>query len=154
MGIEKIISAQRIYLDTNIFIYLLEEYPEYIPVLTELFTIIDIGKLQAVTSELTVAETLVKPMKDNNIDLQQTYIELLQTTSMLNVVPINHEILITAAKLRAKNNKIKLPDAIHAATAFTCQCQTFLTNDKCLKNIPNINVVLLSELAALLASKN
>ncbi|MDM8559818.1 hypothetical protein QUF82_13370 [Thiotrichales bacterium HSG14] len=54
------IFGRRIYLDANIFIYLLEGYPAFIPVLTELFSLIDSGKLQAVTSELTLAETIAR----------------------------------------------------------------------------------------------
>jgi len=38
---------------------ILEEYPPYVQVLTELFSLIDSGELQAITSELTLAETLV-----------------------------------------------------------------------------------------------
>ncbi len=67
-----IIQAQRIYLDVNIFIYWLEEYLPYVQMLTELFQLIDNGQLQAVTSELTLAEALVKPIMDDDNNLQQT----------------------------------------------------------------------------------
>jgi len=150
--ISEIILVQRIYLDANVFIYLLEEYPAYVQALTELFSLIDSGGLQAITSELTLAETLVKPIMDSNLDLQQAYQDMLLTTSSLEIVPINTEILIEAATLRAKNRQIKLPDAIHAATAYVNQCQAFITNDKSLKGIPDIEVIILSDIAALLAS--
>jgi predicted nucleic acid-binding protein len=131
---------------------ILEEYPPYVQVLTELFSLIDSGKLQAVTSELTLAETLVKPKMDENTELQQAYQDMLLTRYSLEVVPINVEILIEAATLRAKTHQVKLPDAIHAATAYVNQCQAFITNDKSLKGIPHIKVMILSDIAALLAS--
>jgi len=147
-----IIQAQHIYLDVNIFIYWLEEYPHYVQMLTELFQLIDNSQLQAVTSELTLAEALVKPIMDDDNNLQQNYQDMLTTNAGLHVVPISDEILIEAAKLRAKNTKIKLPDAIHAATAYATQCQAFITNDKALKAIPDIKVIILSEIATLFAS--
>ena len=65
MGIVENIQGSRIYLDTNVFIYALEAYPEYELSLNSLFSAIDSGKLTAVTSELTLAEVLIKPMIDN-----------------------------------------------------------------------------------------
>ncbi len=43
MGLEQILPGFHIYLDTNIFIYALEEYPEYLKILTDLFRMIDEG---------------------------------------------------------------------------------------------------------------
>lgn len=62
MGLMDVLVGDRIYLDTNIIIYALEGYSEYISSLEQLFTAIDEGKMGAVTSELTLAESLVKPM--------------------------------------------------------------------------------------------
>lgn len=73
MGIDKISADSHVYLDANIFIYALEGYPEFLSILTDLFDMIDNGKLKAYTSELTLAETLVKPMIDNNTQLQKVY---------------------------------------------------------------------------------
>ncbi len=56
----------RVYLDTNIFIYALEGYPTFRAVLTTLFAALDRGDLVAVTSELTLAEALVKPLLDHH----------------------------------------------------------------------------------------
>lgn len=67
MGIVQALAGERAYLDSNVFIYLLEGYADYAPVLTELFQQFDEGRLQAVTSELTLAETLVKPMMERSM---------------------------------------------------------------------------------------
>jgi len=40
---------------------------------------------------------------------------------------------------------LKLPDAIHFATARMSGCQTFLTNDKQLQSVPDFDVAILSE---------
>ena len=46
-----VIKGERIYLDTNIFIYALEAYPAYVSTLTSLFAAIDEGKITAVTNQ-------------------------------------------------------------------------------------------------------
>lgn len=145
MGIINVIEGGRVYLDANIFIYALEGYPEFAAELAEIFAMIDNGGLQAVTSELTLAETLVKPIMDGNAALEQTYKEIIQSGGGLGVEPINRNILIEAAHLRAKNVQLRLPDAIHAVTATASGCRTFLTNDRRLKTVTGLEVVVLSE---------
>jgi predicted nucleic acid-binding protein len=72
-------------------------------------------------------------------------LDTLRTSTSFQVVAISRQILIEAAHLRAKSRLLNLPDAIHLATAQINDCQTFLTNDKRLKSISNIDVVILSE---------
>ncbi|MBD0385183.1 MAG: PIN domain-containing protein [Nostoc sp. C3-bin3] len=60
------------------------------------------------------------------------------------MIPVNRQVLIEAAQLRASIN-IKLPDAIHAATALLAQCSTFLTNNQRFRSVP-VSVILLSEI--------
>jgi predicted nucleic acid-binding protein len=146
MGIDQILSAGSVsYLDTNIFIYALEGYPEFLKILTELFDMIDNGKVRAYSSELTLAETLVKPMTDNNTRLQKAYQDAVRTAGFLQVLPVDREILIEAARIRSQNARLRLPDAIHLATAQYCGCDIFFTNDRRLKTYPNINIVLLTD---------
>ena len=145
MGIMDVIKGERIYLDTNIFIYALEAYPEFVSALTSLFVAIDEGKLRAVTSELTLAEVLIKPMMDNNEDLKNIYLETIRSSEALSVIHVNRQILIEAARLRAKSETLHLPDAIHLATASVHHCNSFFTNDKHLRALPDFHVVILSE---------
>ncbi len=148
MGVTEFLHGTRIYLDANVFIYALEAYTPFVEWLGELFDAIDSGELQAATSELALAETLVKPVVDGDTALQQVYKDAFQTTDSLYVAPVSRAILIEAAVLRAKTGTLKLPDAIHVATARANQCQTFLTNDKNLKSIPDMRVMLLSDVVA------
>jgi len=149
MGVTYNLPRSNIYLDANIFIYLLEGYAEFVPALTQIFSLIDNGNLQGITSELTLAETLVKPMINKNLALQDAYKNIIQTSTALHVAPITRDILIQAAQLRANVSNIsalRLPDAIHVATAHANSCQLFLTNDKKLQTAPNIKTILLSEI--------
>ena len=81
--------------------------------------------------------------------MERAYCELIQSTDGLRVEPVTRDILIESARLRAAHGGVRLPDAIHAATALDAQCQSFVTNDSGLKVLPDLNVVLLSEFAVL-----
>ena len=126
MGLNTLPAGSRIYLDANVWIYALEGYAA---ALTALFARIDAGELTAITSEFTLAEVLVKPFADANLALQQLYAETLQARLALRIVPITRDILIAAARLRAQHPTLKMPDALHAATALADGAQYFVSND-------------------------
>jgi predicted nucleic acid-binding protein len=144
VGIVENIGAKRIYLDANIFIYALEGFPEFKNVLTELFSAIDDHKIQAVTSDLTLAEVLVKPLKDGNLTLIETYKKAIESGAGLSVAPVNRAVLIEAATLRSQT-KLKLPDGIHVATALQTGCSIFLTNDERI-SIKGLEILVLGDL--------
>ena len=66
------------YFDANIVIHVLEGFSESGQVLRDILTAMDCGELTVVTSELTVAEVLVKPKKDRNAALETAYLQFLQ----------------------------------------------------------------------------
>jgi predicted nucleic acid-binding protein len=124
------IPTQRVtYLDANIFIYFLEQNSDFFSALEPLFAAIDEGKMKAVTSEMSITEVLVKPIRESNFQLQDEFEAILQTSGTLIVAPVDRAVLVRAAELRAKNASLKTPDAIHVATALEFGCDAFITND-------------------------
>lgn len=147
MGIiRETIEGDRVYLDANIFIYALEAYPAYTSVIAELFDAIDSGEILAVTSELTIAEVLIKPLAEGNSNLQNAYLDAIQSSDTLLTASINRDILIEAAKIRASNPTIRMPDAIHAATAKIIGCKTIITNDRRFQTAVGVKVAILSDM--------
>jgi hypothetical protein len=73
LGVTNLLAGSCVYLDTNVWIYALEGFPAYVDTLQRLFARIDSGELRAVTSELTLAEALVKPLSFDNAELVQMY---------------------------------------------------------------------------------
>ena len=138
------IAGNRVYLDTNLFIYALEGFPEYADRISELFAAVDRGVLSAVTSELTLAESLVKPFMDNDLHRQTLYREIIQHSEILTVAPVSRDILIEAARLRSVSS-LRLPDAIHLATALAAGCTSFISNDKKISSVSGIVMVRLDE---------
>lgn len=146
MGQLNLPSSATIYLDTQVIIYTVEANPNYYSLLQPLWLKFQTGEIELMTSELTLLETLVFPLKNANTILVSDYEQLL-LSSDIQLVPITQSVLRTAANLRA-NTHLKTPDAIHAATAIREGCTLFLTNDNGFRNVPNLSVVILSDVLA------
>jgi predicted nucleic acid-binding protein len=128
LGAIRELLGPKVYLDANFFIYALEAMAPWARAAGAVLESMDGGQLAAVTSELSLAECLVKPLELGLTDIAKAYLELLKDHRFLSVLPVTREILIEAARLRSLS-RIKLPDAIHVATALQKGCSSFLTND-------------------------
>lgn len=128
MGLVDACEGRTVYLDTNVLIYFVEGAEPYLPVLTPLFGMFADGRASAVTSELALAETLPKPLQAGRPDLVAIYEELLTSSAWLTVLPVARSVLSDAARLRAQLG-LRLPDAIHVATAMVAGCGVLLSND-------------------------
>ena len=119
----------RYYLDTNVVISVVEAAGRLAETQTRFIAGIDDASIAAVTSELTLAECLVQPFADKNAAAVEAYLLFLNGRRNLPVVPINRHILTVAARLRTELG-VKLPDAIHIATAEAAECDCLLTKDR------------------------
>lgn len=146
MGQLTLPSSATVYLDTPVIIYTVEANPTYYSLLQPLWLKFQTGEIELVTSELTLMETLVLPLRNANTTLVSDY-DLLLSSSEIQLVPITLPVLRNAANLRATTS-LKTPDAIHAATALGKGCTLFLTNDSGFRNVPSLPVVILSEVLA------
>ena len=146
MGQLTIPSSATVYLDTSVIIYTVEANPIYYSLLQPLWLKFQTGEIDLVTSELTLMETLILPLRNANNALVSDYEQIL-LSSEIQLVPITRSVLKAAANLRATTN-LKTPDAIHAATALGKGCTLFLTNDSGFRNVPSLPVVILSEVLA------
>lgn len=138
----------RIYLDANIFIYAMELDDDRGMLARRWLGQVDRGRVPAATSELTVVEVLPHPLSIGNARLVQAYRELLAHRPTLEVLPVRAAILSRAAELRAQF-KSETPDAIHVATALSCNCTGFLTEDTRLKLPPSLRRHVLQDVMAL-----
>jgi predicted nucleic acid-binding protein len=126
-------AAAALYLDTNVFIDLVEGVAPLKDAVLPLFEALRTRPGRACTSELTLAEVLV-PGGDG--PLRQTYLDLLTRTGLVDLVPVSRDVLVSAAGLRAASS-LRLPDAIHVATAAAAGCRGFLTRDRRITGLPH-----------------
>ena len=122
----------RIYLDANIFIHMVEggddnEVPQLLRQVADLAW--RPGNPLFATSELTLAEVMVKPYRLGDEMLVQFYDRAIIGNGWLDVGPVDRQILEAAAILRARWRSLRLPDAIHVATAVSFRCSRMLTGD-------------------------
>ncbi|GGD05516.1 type II toxin-antitoxin system VapC family toxin [Aureimonas glaciei] len=126
--------SPRLYLDTNAIIAFVEE--QHVG-LRSVFEKLEKGMCQFVTSQITLAEVLVRPMKEKQDWLITLYEELLHEDRFLDVRPIDLPLLRESAKLRVALNG-KLPDSIHVATALSAKCSVLISSDKRLRVPPGL----------------
>src|SRR3989344_6771586 len=115
-----------LFLDTSCFIYLIENHPQFALPLRSVFSDLGKKKIQAVTSVVTVAEVLVKPMELNRDDLVTKYHELFTQVESLRVVAPSYNTAREAAAIRA-THRFTLTDSFQLALAKEHGCKKFLT---------------------------
>jgi predicted nucleic acid-binding protein len=144
MGSLSIPASGIVYVDTAPIIYTVERHADYEALLLPLWAALDARIIEVVTSELTLLETLVKPLRDSKQALIDEYEKLLTATN-IKTQPITASILQDAAKIRAITN-LRTPDAIHAATALSLGSRQFITNDTDYRKLNSLFVVILKEI--------
>lgn len=135
---------ERVYFDTNFFIYLIAGLEPYRWRVSTLSDMVARKEIVGVTGEITLAETLVSPLKNRDIDQVLAFKRLLCESQMFELTPITIQMWESAAGIRAKN-KIGLADALHLAVAKETKCRFFLTNDKRIKSLPGLEVLYLGD---------
>ena len=141
------LAGRRAYLDANVFIYAVEGFAPFDEALVSLPDGIERQEIEAVTSELTLAEVLVVPIREGAQSTVDRYVQTIRSQDGLSVVPVTREILVEAARLRA-TNRLKLADAIHVATALASGCGVFLTNDDRPRVPKRLDVLRIADFAA------
>lgn len=131
-------SSARLYLDTNILILFKEVQVPERDMLVNFFKACQRSGNTPVTSALTYSELLVKPLASGNRELIETYEGWMGGGFWLETVPISQNVLLIASLVRAHSRKIKLPDAIHLASALTSACNIFLSADAGLTDIEDL----------------
>ena len=118
---------RRVFLDTNIFIYLLEECGEVTHRAIALLDGMKHRRDELVTSALTVGETLVKPLSLGDTVWASRY-EALFRSPGIAVLPFDRSCSKRFAVIR-RDRRCKPPDAIQLPCAASYGCNLFVTND-------------------------
>lgn len=134
-------SVVRLYWDANAFITLVENGGPVSERLGELLERAFDEEITIVTSELTLAELLVRPLREDNADRVYVYRDLLEAVGTIEALSISRDVLLATAQIRADHRSVRLPDAIHIATAEIARCSHFLSGDLRLPVRPAFNKV-------------
>jgi len=130
----------RIFWDTNLFIYLFEDYGELSERVATLRQRMLARNDQLYTSTLTLGELLVKPLEAGDDVRARRFEQVLAATAVL--IPFEATAARSYARVRRDRN-IRAPDGIQLACAAQARVDLFITNDDRLSDnvIPGIQFI-------------
>jgi len=133
--------VSRIFFDTNLFIYLLEDGGPRGAKVGELIERLSERRDELLTSTFTLAEVLVKPISMGNYAWADRYEKLLNTPGV-SLLPFDRGCARIYAQLR-QDRSLKPPDAIQLSCAAGARCDLFVTNDERLSRriVPGIQFI-------------
>jgi len=131
----------RIYWDSMLFIYWLEDHPQYAKQVGAIHSRMKQRQDQLITGAFTFGEVLAGVYRKGHADLADEFREILKTV-VSEVVPFTTDTADHYARIRGALN-VSPADAIHLACAAEAGTDLFLTNDKCLvgRIVPGIQFV-------------
>ncbi len=129
------------YLDTNVFIYLLEGPPQFQSAAAAVLTAAAELGVPIVSSEYALAECLYGAYRKQNSQLADQYRDIFRH-SAVDLYPVETPLLEAAAEIGPAAG-LRLPDAIHVATALFAECDIFITNDVGIRSQPGLRVALI-----------
>ncbi|HEU5300214.1 MAG TPA: PIN domain nuclease [bacterium] len=138
-------GARRVGLDTICFIYHLSKHPVYFPITSELFRLIEQGTVAGVTSSLALVEILTRPQQLGHHVAVESYKMALATFPHLELRRSDIAITELAASLRARY-QLATPEAVQLATALVDGAEVFVGNAPALRQVRELQVVLLDDL--------
>ncbi len=141
----KLSSGQGVFLDTAPLIYLFEEHERFFPPVRRILDDAYAVGAQLVSSMVTYIEVLTVPTRGGDTKLASRYRQFLTNSESLSIYPLNISVANEAVRLRAQH-KLRTPDAIQVATAVVCGVDYFLTNNRDLARVRDVDVVVIADL--------
>jgi predicted nucleic acid-binding protein len=126
--------------DTAPIIYWLEGHPRLADRFAPVYEAAEAGTARVVISTVTLAEVLAGPLRTGNELLTAQYREALTRSAGWQVMPLDVEVAVEAARIRAAY-RLRLPDAIQVANAIRCGAAALVTHDRALRRVRGLRVV-------------
>ena len=123
----------RIYWDSNLFIYLHEDHPEFGPLVRRIYETHIARNDTLCTSVFTVGEVLTLPLRMKD----ETAIAAIRESMLsgeVELIPFTLAMAQRYGRIRAACS-IKPADALHLATAIETKVDLFVTNDHMLRKL-------------------
>lgn len=117
----------KVFLDTNIFIYLIEDQGVLAKQANALLERLILRRDHVFTSALTLGEVLTHPISQGKTQLANEYEEALNSPGV-HMLDFDRNAARIYARVR-QDKSIKAPDAIQLSVAAAAKCDLFVTND-------------------------
>ena len=128
--LDDLLQSQRVYLDANVIIYLVEKNSDHHPLAHHILRELAQDGAELVSSELVVSECMMGAVRRENEAILLAYERFFDGDRFgIELQPVSSRVLWTAPQV-SLDFKLDLPDALHFATALDQGCDAFVTNDK------------------------
>ena len=135
-------------IDTAPFIYYIQRVSPFVQLSAELFEdCIRARRNIGVTTVVTVAEVLVGAFLSSEAGLDDRFRSILYDNPPLRLVDIDVTLAERAARVRAQY-RLSLTDALQIAACLDAGASFFVTNDRDLRRVQELTVVVLSDFAS------
>ncbi|HEX4111792.1 MAG TPA: PIN domain-containing protein [Stellaceae bacterium] len=124
-------------LDSAPIIYYVEDYPKFAARFAPLFAAQAAGRLRFAVTPITIVEALTGPLQAGDEALARRYRAILESWQL---VETTIDIAESAARLRAAF-RLKLPDAIQAASALAINAAALITHDRDFSRVGALRVI-------------
>lgn len=135
-----------IFIDTAPVIYYIEAHPQFGHLVKEIVSSFQSGNLNAFSSVITLSEVLPKPVETGNEKLAKDFADFLKHGKNFDLIEITSNIAERAGKLRGRYPSLRTVDAVQLSAAIEVGADIFLTNDKKLRKIKEIKILILEDL--------
>ncbi len=138
-------QIKSIFFDTAPIIYFVEADAVWGPLVKQIVDNAISNRVRFISSVITLSEVLIKPFSESDEVLQARFKQFLRYGKNVTLLEITAEIAELAAKLRGLYPSLKGMDSLQLAAAIISGSDIFLTNDRKLKQILEIKVMLLED---------
>ena len=135
---------ERVFLDTTPLIYFLDADVRYGEKTRMILEEILSRDKAIVSSVITCTEYLVYPYRMGNREKVDTFFDFVDDCEIV-LYEVNVDIAKAAAQIRAGYRDFKAMDSLQLAVAICSGCDTFLTNDKQLRQFKGLNCITVEE---------
>lgn len=142
---QEISHIDSIFIDTAPVIYYIEAHPKFGILAKQVIDICQTGELKVFSSVITITEVLPKPVQRGEKEVVQKFMEFIKFGQHINLIDISVDIAEKAGRLRGKYTNLRTMDALQISAAITIGADAFLTNDIKLKQVKEINTIILKD---------
>jgi predicted nucleic acid-binding protein len=134
------VSASRLVaFDTPVWVAFIEQRSAFLPAVRPLFDDLAAGRLRVVTSALGLAELLTGALRQGDELLARRVEDVLTGLKGSAIVPVTIGVARISARIRVQYG-LRTPDSVHIASAIAAEATEFVTMDRRLARVKEIEV--------------
>jgi predicted nucleic acid-binding protein len=137
LTLETLPDGALLLMDTPPIVYFLEGHAKLAKVFKPVFERHAAGELRFAVTTVSIAEVLAGPLQSGNEALAERFRTILESWQ---VVDLTANIAASAARLRA-SLRLKLPDAVQAASAIAINADALITYDRDFSRMHSLRVL-------------